>query len=217
MEMVKTIAKPIYNWMISTDNDPVMEKFTNRMLPETEFRGHHDEHKISSHAQQGDGATVWHTMSRKSMMWNPEQNFENDKNNVHIQCRKNVKLVDDALKERLKSVSLVVTTLLTSLHDTTTENLNKGFKVATDNLDKLANTTERMMGKVEQILEILADSPQVIVLITMSIIVSVATVINLIIGMQNMKLAKALKFENKQNTEQILQKFTEKWNESDAM
>ena len=58
VEMVKTIAKPIYNWMISTDNDPVMEKFTNHMLPETQFRGHHDEHKISSHAQQGDGATV---------------------------------------------------------------------------------------------------------------------------------------------------------------
>ena len=166
--------------MINTDNDPVMEKFTNRMLPETQFRGHHDEHKISSHAQQGDGATVWQAMSRKSMMWNPEQNFGDDKNNVHIQCRKNVKLVDDALKERLKSVSLVVTTLLTSLHDTTTENLNKGFKVATDNLDKLANTTERIMEKVEQILEILADSPQVIVLITVSIIVSVASVINLL-------------------------------------
>ena len=67
VEMVKTITKPIYNWMISTDNDPVMEKFTNRILPETQFRGHHDEHKISSHAQQGDAATVWQTMSRKSM------------------------------------------------------------------------------------------------------------------------------------------------------
>ena len=70
VEMVKTITKPIYNWMISTDNDPVMEKFTNRILPETQFRGHHDEHKISSHAQQGDAATVWQTMSRKSMAWN---------------------------------------------------------------------------------------------------------------------------------------------------
>ena len=156
-------------------------------------------------------------MNRKSMMWNPEQNFGNDKNNVHIQCRKNVKLVDDALKERLKSVSLVVTTLLTSLHDTTTENLNKGFKVATDNLDKLANTTERIMEKVEQILEILADSPQVIVLITVAIIVSVASVINLLIGMQNMKLAKALKIENKQNTEQILQQFTERWNKAEKL
>ena len=149
--MVKMIAKPIYNWMISTDNDPVMEKFTNCMLPETQFRGHHDEHKISSHAQQGDGATVWQTMSRKSMAWNPEQNFGNPDNKIHFQCRKNVKLIDDALKERLKSVSLVVTTLLTSLHDTTTENLNKGFKVATDNLDSLAKTTERILEKVEQV------------------------------------------------------------------
>ena len=105
VEMVKTIAKPIYNWMISTDNDPVMEKFTNRMLRETQFRGYHDKHKILSNAQQGDGATVWQTMSRNSMMWNPEQNFGNEKNNIHLQCRKNVKLVDDALKERLKSVS----------------------------------------------------------------------------------------------------------------
>ena len=123
-------------------------------------------------------------MSRKSLMWNPEQNFGDDKNNVLIQCRKNVKLVDDALKERLKSVSLVVTTLLTSLHATTTVNLNKGLKVATDNLDNLANTTERIMEKVKQILEILANSPQVIVLIKVSIIVSVASVINLLIGMQ---------------------------------
>ena len=150
-------------------------------------------------------------------MWNPEQNFGNDKNNVHIQCRKNVKLVDDALKERLKSVSLVVTTLLTSLHDTTTENLNKGFKVATDNLDKLANTTERIMERVEQILEILADSPQVIVLITVSVIVSIASVINLLIGMQNMKLAKTLKIENKQNTKQIMQHFTERWDRAEKL
>ena len=68
VEMVKTIAKPIYNWMISTDNDPVMEKFTNCMLPETQFRGHHNEHKISSYGQQGDGATFWHAMSRNSMI-----------------------------------------------------------------------------------------------------------------------------------------------------
>ena len=93
------------------------------------------------------------------MMWNPEQNFGNDKNHAHLQCRKNFNLVDDALKERLKSVNLVVTTLQTSLYDTTTENLNKGFKVATDSLGKAANTMERIMERVEQILEILADSP----------------------------------------------------------
>ena len=35
--------------------------------------------------------------------------------------------------------------------------------------------------------------------------------------MQNMKLAKALKIENKQNTEQILKKFTEKWNKAENL
>merc|ERR1711867_170955 len=111
-----------------------METFKNCMLPETQFRGHYDKHKILSHAQQGDGATVWQTMSKNSMRWNPEQNFGDDKINIHLQCRKNVRLVDDVLKERLQSVSLVVTTLLTSLHNTTTENLNKGLKVAVDSL-----------------------------------------------------------------------------------
>ena len=68
-----------------------------------------------------------------------------------------------------------------------------------------------------QVLEILADSPQVIALITVSIIVSVATVINLLIGMQNMKLAKALKFESKKNSKEILQKFTEKWTAAEKL
>ena len=37
VEMLKTIAKPVYNLVIGTDNDKVMEKFTKRMLPETQF------------------------------------------------------------------------------------------------------------------------------------------------------------------------------------
>ena len=53
VEMVKTIAKPIFNWVISTDNDAVMEKFTNYMLPETQYRGHHDALAIAAHARQG--------------------------------------------------------------------------------------------------------------------------------------------------------------------
>ena len=28
VEMLKTMAKPVYNWVIGTDNDKVMEKFT---------------------------------------------------------------------------------------------------------------------------------------------------------------------------------------------
>ena len=53
--------------MIGTDNDKVMEKFTKRMLPETQFRGHHEEYKIESHAEEGDGAAVWTTLSQNSL------------------------------------------------------------------------------------------------------------------------------------------------------
>ena len=151
------------------------------------------------------------------MAWNLEQNFGNGVNNIHLQCRKNIRPIDDALKERLKSVSLVITTLLTSLHDTTTENLNKGFKVATDNLDKITKATERVLEKVEQILEILDNSPQVIVIIIVAIIVLAASVINLLIGMQNMKMAKALKIENEQNKIKILKKFNENWNKAENL
>ena len=118
--------------------------------------------------------------------------------------------MDDAFKERLKSVSLVVTTLLTSHHDTTTENL-KGFKVATDSLGKVANTTERIMERVEQILKILADSPQVIILITMLVMVSIASMFGVLIGMHIMKLTKTLKTDNKENAKQIIKLFSERW------
>ena len=70
---------------------------------------------------------------------------------------------------------------------------------------------------MEQILEILANSPQVIVIITVAIIVLAASVINLLIGMQNMKMAKALKIENEQNKILILEKFNENWNKAENL
>ena len=126
--MLKTIAKPVYNWVSGTDNDKVMEKFTKRMLPETQFRGHHEEYKIKSHTENGDDAAVQTTLSQNALKRNPEQNIEdNNDNKIHVQCQKNVKLIDEAFKERSKSVSLMITSLLTSLHETSTEGMKNGF------------------------------------------------------------------------------------------
>ena len=77
-----------------------MQRFTTRMPPETQFHGHPEEYKIASHAHDSDGAAVWTTLSQNSLRWNPEQNFEDDRNNIIIQCRKNIKLIDEAVKER---------------------------------------------------------------------------------------------------------------------
>ena len=93
---------------------------------------------------------MWQAMSKKTFKWNPEQNFGDDNIDVHVQCRKNVKLIDDLMKERLKSVSLVITTLLTSLHDTATEGMNQGFKIAVESFEKITNSTDKILEKVEK-------------------------------------------------------------------
>ena len=62
---------------------------------------------------------------------------------IYIQCRKNVKLIDEAFKEQLILVSLVITSLLTSLHDTAMDGLNKGFKVASDKFEKIINLRKK--------------------------------------------------------------------------
>ena len=51
----------------------------------------------------------------------------------------------------------------------------------------------------------------------MSVIVSIVSVIKFLIGMQNIKLSKTLKIENKQNTKQIMQRFTERWDQAEKL
>ena len=131
--------------MIGTDNDDVVKIFTTRMLPETKFCGHSEEYRIASHAEVGDGATVRTKLSQNSLKWNPEQNFEDDSNKIHLHCRRNVKLIDEALKDHLKSVSLVVTSLLTSLHDTEMDRMNKGFKIVSDKFENIINSSEKIL------------------------------------------------------------------------
>ena len=70
---------------------------------------------------------------------------------------------------------------------------------------------------MEQILEILDNSPQVIVVMAVAIIMLTASVINLLIGIQNMKMAKALKDENEENKKEILNKFVENWNKAENL
>ena len=118
---------------------------------------------------------------------------------------------DNVRCNKVKLITLVISSY--NIHN----NPNKGFNFATGRLDNIAKSTERILEKVEKVQETLADSPQVIALITMSILVLVATVINLLIGIQNLKKAKALKVDNQQNTKKILEKFTEKWTEAEKM
>ena len=142
-------------------------------------------------------------MSKKTFKWNPEQNFGDDDNDIHIQCRKNVKLIDDLMKERLKSVSLVITTLLTSLHDTATEGMNQGFKTAVENFERITTVTSKIREQVDQILEILLTSWQDIIAVIIANVISVSLVLGLILATHIIMLIKALKQEEEDYTKVI--------------
>ena len=76
---------------------------------------------------------------------------------------------------RLQSVSLMVTSLMTSLHDTTISGLNNGFKEATNSFKKLMNDTKDILDvvnddtNIRNTLEILEDIMEILTDDTMTV------------------------------------------------
>ena len=171
---VKSLAKPIFSYFIHSNNDHAMQKFTNRLLPETKFKDTAGAHIIRKAANEGDGERVWHQLSNQPSYWNPRSNFIQDKyhkSKTHIECRRNVPIIDRNLVHRLKSVSLMMTSLMTSLHDTTIADLNQGFKKATEHFSNIHKTTGRILNhtiykpEIDLIIDILKDTAVIVELI----------------------------------------------------
>ena len=111
----------------------------------------------------------------------------------------------------------MVTTLLTSLYNTTTENLNKGFKVATDSLEKITNSTEKILRKIDIMLEKLSDSPQFIILIVVASIILIGLIFGIVLELRITKLIKEMRNEIRDNTKIIKDLFSERWDRAEAM
>ena len=90
------------------------------------------------------------------------------------------------------SVSLVITTLLTSLHDMATEGMNQGFKIAVENFERIIIVTSKILEKIDQILEILPNSPQGNAIRSF---ILVSSVLGLILATHIIILIKALRYE----------------------
>ena len=77
--------------------------------------------------------------------------------------------------------------------------------------------TEKILRKVDKILENLADSPQIIVLIVVSGMVSIASVFGVLLGPRIIKLIKEMRNERRDNTMIIKDLFSERWDRAEAM
>merc|ERR1711873_319952 len=147
---LKTVARPIYHYFIQSDNDPAMEKFTNRFVPETNFHGASNSVIMQGAIEAGDGGRVRDTMNYNSEEWNPRSSW------THIKDRsQSEKLAfNKTISRRLKDVSLVITTLSTSLHDTTVEGMNKGFEAASDSLKNIEGDNKSFIKLLEKLIDI---------------------------------------------------------------
>ena len=146
---LKTLAKPVFHYFIKSDNDNAMTKFTHRILPETGFRHSPNALMISKNAREGHGEKVWSTLADSSRTWNPRSNYKKDKfhkSEIHLECRRNIPIIDKNIVNRLKSVSLMVTSLMTSLHDTTITDLNHGFKEASKHFKNITESTRKILN-----------------------------------------------------------------------
>merc|ERR1712002_569549 len=145
---LKTLAKPVFHYFVKNDNNNAMTKFTHRMLPETNLKHSPNALMISRNAREGHGEKVWEALASNSRKWNPRSNYKKDKfhqSEIHLECRKNIPIIDKNIVSRLKSVSLMMTSLMTSQHDTTILDLNHGFKEASRNFKNITESTKRIL------------------------------------------------------------------------
>ena len=157
---LKTVARPIYHYFIQSDNDPAMERFTNRFVPETNFHGASNSVIMKGAIEAGDGGRVWDTMNYNSEEWNPRSSWTHIKD--RSQSEKNafkkeipaILAINKTISRRLKDVSLVITTLSTSLHDTTVEGMNKGFESASNLLKNIEGDNRSFIRLLEKLVDI---------------------------------------------------------------
>ena len=110
--------------------------------------------------EAGDGGRVWDTMNYNSEEWNPRSSWTHLKDRSQTEklaFKKDIPTIlaiDKTISRRIKDVSLVITTLSTSLHDTTVEGMNKGFEAASDSLKNIEGDNKSFIKLLEKLIDI---------------------------------------------------------------
>ena len=71
--------------------------------------------------------------------------------------------------------------------------MNKGFKITVENFEKIPNSIEKILEKVDRILKLIIDNPQVIIIIAFASIVSISSVLGVLLRANIIKLIKTLR------------------------
>ena len=194
---LKTVTRPIYHYFIKSDNDPAMEKFTNRFVPETSLHGASNAIIMEGAVEAGDGSRVWDTMRNSAEKWNPRSSWTHIKDRSHsekIAFKKEIPAIlaiDKTITRRLKDVSLVISTLATSLHDTLIEGMNVGFKTASKILKNMEEDNRNILELLKALVEVIeSDIPTDLELAVITVIV-ILTILQLGVSLWQAKATQS--------------------------
>merc|ERR1712082_471850 len=150
-----------------------------RFIPETSLQGSSNALRMQGAAEEGDGAMVWETMHRNSEVWNPRSSWNHlkDRSEAEKLAFKKyiptILAIDKTISRRLKDISLVITTLSTSLHDTMVEGMNEGFKTASESLKNLQGEHGSVIRALRDIVDVIqSDIPTVMKIAAITVIVA---------------------------------------------
>merc|ERR1711895_4380 len=102
-------------------------------------------------------------MHQNTEAWNPRSSWSHLRDRTQAEQRAFKKFiptilaVDKTISKRLKDISLVITTLSTSLHDTMVEGMNKGFRSASESLKDLNEDHSDLLKVLSSIFDVLEN------------------------------------------------------------
>ena len=138
--------------------------------------------------EAGDGGRVWDTMNYNSEAWNPRSSWTHIKDRSQsekLAFKKEIPAIlaiDKTISRRLKDVSLVITTLSTSLHDTTVEGMNKGFESASNLLKNIEGDNRSFIRLLEKLVDISRSDIPTDVEITAIIVIAILLILQVGLG-----------------------------------
>ena len=166
-----SLIKPIFKSLGRNQNLPILESFTNRVLPQTGFQGHVRGNLIKQKVANGfyqqaieilekhrvkvDVNKVSELRERPTVHgplgFVPSENTKDMSSATYKQCKKLLPPIDTLIMERLRSQTSVSTSLMQSLHDDIRFHIREELVRAESHLKRLREEADIIEGIVSEL------------------------------------------------------------------
>ena len=148
-----TLVKPLFSHFIQRQERDTVRHWSHALLP---YTGLHNSEKlpyILSRAERGDLRGLFNELHTHQQDWDPSSIRPEERvTQFHLECCRILPTIDQIFQERLKSVSLVLSTLQTSLSQQLRHTISTEFVKVKSELGKIEEDTDGLEDDIEQLL-----------------------------------------------------------------